>query len=220
MLPAASVSGFYLAHPGRALFRRRQDRVRPARGLRGAQRHRHRDCATAAGAQPVSVSTAPRLVRAAQKLRGSNSWQRVLGYGRTVANAADIRRHDRTPQAPAGRRRTASQARRSACKGRARRSPARRRRSRGIPQLRSAQIAQPERGVLDVAAARDRAVARRARRHRRDTRCTGSERARTPLLPPSPAAPIACRPSSSILLRKSELPPVCGGTVCMRSTAS
>ena len=36
MIPAAAVSGIYLAHPERAVLRGRPDRPRPARGLRGS----------------------------------------------------------------------------------------------------------------------------------------------------------------------------------------
>ena len=37
MWPGASVCGLYFSHPAGALFRRRQDRARPGRGLRQAQ---------------------------------------------------------------------------------------------------------------------------------------------------------------------------------------
>ena len=52
MWPGASVCGLYFSHPGELLFRRRQDRARPGRGLRQAQRLDARANRKMAGADP------------------------------------------------------------------------------------------------------------------------------------------------------------------------
>ncbi len=52
MWPGASVCGLYFSHPGELLFRRRQDRARPGRGLRQAQRADARANREMAGADP------------------------------------------------------------------------------------------------------------------------------------------------------------------------
>ena len=58
MWPGSSVSGLYFSHPDELLFRRRQDRARPGRGLRRPQGHeRGRDRALAgAGAELHSLA--------------------------------------------------------------------------------------------------------------------------------------------------------------------
>ena len=50
MWPGSSVSGLYFSHPGKLLFRRRQDRARPGRGLRRAQGLERRGGRALAGA--------------------------------------------------------------------------------------------------------------------------------------------------------------------------
>ena len=52
MWPGASVCGLYFSHPGEPLFRRRQDRARPGRGLREAQGLDARRSREMAGADP------------------------------------------------------------------------------------------------------------------------------------------------------------------------
>ena len=59
MWPGAAVSGLYFSHPQSALFRRRQDRARPGRGLRQAQRLERGRSGAMAGADP-QLRAAPR----------------------------------------------------------------------------------------------------------------------------------------------------------------
>ena len=53
----ASVSGFYVSHPQKPLFRYRQDRARPGRGLRALQGLARRRSGTLARADPQLRST-------------------------------------------------------------------------------------------------------------------------------------------------------------------
>ena len=60
MWPGAAVCGLYFSHPQSALFRRRQDRARPGRGLRQAQGLEHRRNANAGWRRSSITRPSPR----------------------------------------------------------------------------------------------------------------------------------------------------------------
>ena len=75
MMPAASVSGFYLAHPEATLLQRRQDRPRPAEELGRAQRGAGRGCR--AGADAAALTAARAAPAACVSLRLAQTLSRV-----------------------------------------------------------------------------------------------------------------------------------------------
>ena len=70
MWPGSSVSGLYFSHPESYLFRRRQDRARPGRRLRRAQRHDGRRDRALAGADPQLHPGAGSVRAGARRARG------------------------------------------------------------------------------------------------------------------------------------------------------
>ena len=87
MIPAAAVSGLYLAHPARALLLGGPDRPRPARGLRGSK---------------GSIRATSREVVAAKSLVAAALVALALHAPSALADAPDRQDHERRPGA--GRR--------------------------------------------------------------------------------------------------------------------
>ena len=70
MWPGSSVSGLYFSNPESYLFRRRQDRARPGRGLCRAQGHERRRDRALAGADPQLHPRAGSVGAGARRARG------------------------------------------------------------------------------------------------------------------------------------------------------